>query len=161
MHPGSLSRKVDRLSPCPIGKAAFRAQWNGPVHEELHPEERHRIERLVGGAQMQHIGLAVVDDSEMVLGFRFQRADCEVIVAGRERDQKIRVRPLLYSDGLRVECRNCRGKQDGRISRFEGGRQTVDYEFIQCFLNDFARLYDLDNPARQGENQNPAAAGKQ
>ena len=70
-------------------------------------EECHDVERLLGGAEAQHVRLAVVDDSEMVFGLWLQRADREVVVARRERDEKIGVRLLLYGDGLRVESRDC------------------------------------------------------
>ena len=93
---------------------------------------------------MKHIRLPVVDDSEMVFGLAFQRADGEVVVARRERDQEICVRLLLHRDGLCVECRYRGRKKDCRISRFEGYRQIVDNKFIQRLLNDFARREGLD-----------------
>jgi predicted RNase H-like HicB family nuclease len=85
-------------------------------------------------------------------GLAFQRADSEVVVARRERDQEICVRLLLNRDGLRVECRNCRRKKDCGISRFEGYRQIVDNKFIQGLLNDFARCERLDKEPEYKED---------
>lgn len=51
-----------------------------------------------------------------------------------ERNQKIRIRLFLNGDGLGVEAGDCRGKEDGRVSRFERYRQVVDDEFIQRLL---------------------------
>jgi hypothetical protein len=76
---------------------------------------------------MKHIRLPVVDDSEMVFGLAFQRADGEVVVARRERDQEIRVRLLLNRDRLRVESRDCGWKKDCGISRFEGSELLTHY----------------------------------
>ena len=60
---------------------------------------------------MQDVRLSVVDDSEMVFGLAFQRADGEVVVARRERDQEICVRLLLNRDGLCVESEIAEGKR--------------------------------------------------
>ena len=73
-----------------------------------------------------------------------QRADGEVKVSRREREQEISVRLLLNGDRFCVESRDCRGKEDGGIARFEGDRKIVDDKFIQGFLNDFARWEGLD-----------------
>jgi hypothetical protein len=74
-------------------------------------KERHRVERLLGGVKTQRVGLSVVNDSQMIFGLWSQRADREVVVARRERDQKISVRLLLHGDGLRVESEIAEGKR--------------------------------------------------
>ena len=112
---------------------------------------------------MKHIRLPVVDDSEMVFGLAFQRADGEVVVTRRERDQEICVRLLLNRDGLCVESRDRGWEKDGGIPRFEGYRQIVDNKFIQGFLNDFARWEGLDKEpeCKADTDMKPIAAYKQ
>jgi hypothetical protein len=75
-----------------------------------------------------------MDDREMVFRVWLQRPDGEIEISRRERNQKIRIRLFLNGDGLGVEAGDCRGKEDGCVSRFEGHRQVVDNEFIQRFL---------------------------
>ena len=85
---------------------------------------------------MKDICLPVMDDREMVFRVWFQRPDGEIEISRRERNQKIRIRLFLNGDGFCVETGDCRGKEDGRVSRFEGHRQVVDDEFIQRLLDD-------------------------
>ena len=99
-------------------------------------EECDGVEGLFGCGQMKDICLPVMDDREMVFRVWLQRPDGEIKIARRERNQKIRVRLFLNGDGLCVETGDCRGKEDGRVSRFEGHRQVVDDEFIQRLLDD-------------------------
>ena len=48
-------------------------------------KERHRVERLLRGAQTKHISLPVVDYGEVIFGVAFERADREVEIARSER----------------------------------------------------------------------------
>ena len=73
-------------------KEPFRGKWARRAAGRYVLKERYRVERLVGGAQMQYVRLPVVDYGEMVVGFRFKRPDREVEISRRERDQEIRVR---------------------------------------------------------------------
>ena len=122
-------------------------------------EECHGVEGLLGCGKMQGVRLSVVDDSQMVFRLWPQRPDGEVVVARRERDQKIRVRLFLNGDGLRVESGDCGGKEDGRVSRFEGDRQIVDDEFIQGLLNDFVCRERLDKEPESNEDMRHEADG--
>jgi hypothetical protein len=84
---------------------------------------------------MKDISLPVMDHREMVFRVWLQRPDGEIEIPRRERNQKIRIWLFLNGDGPGVEAGDCRWEQDGRVPRFEGHRQVVDDEFIQCFLD--------------------------
>ena len=103
-------------------------------------EERHRVERLLGGAQMQDVRLPVVDDGEMVFGVLFERANREVKISRREREDEIRVGLFLHRHRFRVEARDRRGKEDGRIARLAGDGNVVDDKLIERLLDDLARV---------------------
>jgi predicted RNase H-like HicB family nuclease len=88
----------------------------------------------------------------MVFGPWLQRADREVVVARRERDQKICVRLLLNCDGLRVDSRDCGWKENRRVARFESYRKIIDNEFIQALLSDFVCRERLDKEPESNED---------
>ena len=65
---------------------------------------------------------------------------------------EIGVRLLLNGDGLCVESRDCRGKEDRCVARFEGYRQIIDNELIQALLDDFVRRERLDKEPETNED---------
>ena len=110
-------------------------------------EERHRVERLCPKRpEMQDVRLPVVDDREMVLGVLLERADREVKISRREREDEIRVRLFLHGHRLRVEARDRRGKENGRIARLERDGNLVDDKFIERLLRDLARVEAANQP---------------
>ena len=89
---------------------------------------------------MQNVGLPVVDDGEMIFGVPFERADREVEISRREREDEIRVGLFLHRHRLRVEAGDRGGKEDGRIARLAGDGNVVDDKLIERLLDDLARV---------------------
>ena len=89
---------------------------------------------------MQDVRLPVVDDGEMVFCVLLERANGEVKISRREREDEIRVGLFLHRHRFRVEARDRRGKEDGRIARLAGDGNVVDDKFIERLLHDLARV---------------------
>ena len=102
-------------------------------------EERHRIERLFRGDEMQHVGFPIEDNREMVFGVFLKCANRKVKISRRKREQEVSIRLLLNGDRFGVETRDCRRKENGGIARFPGDRNGVDDKFIERLLHDLSR----------------------
>ena len=89
---------------------------------------------------MQDVGFSVEDDGEVVFGVLLERADREVEISRREREEEIRVGLFLRRHRLCIETRDRRRKEDRCVARLAGDGKVVDDKFIERLLDDLARV---------------------
>jgi hypothetical protein len=89
---------------------------------------------------MQDVGFSIEDDGQMVVGVLLERADREVGISRREREEEIRVGLFLRRHRLCIETRDRRRKEHRRIARLAGDGKVVDNKFIERLLDDLTRV---------------------
>ena len=88
---------------------------------------------------MQDVGFSIEDDGQMVVGVLLERADREVGISRREREEEIRVGLFLRRHRLCIETGDRRRKEDRCVARLAGDEKVND-KFIQRFMDDLARV---------------------